>query len=180
VAVYQVTLNRARSSAEALLGKNYTGLVVSDRYSVYNGLDVEQRQVCWAHLKRDFKRIAERSGVSKEMGEALLKQTQRLFHWWHRVRDGTITTELFEAAMARLRQSVHHLSSEAASLCHSSTEQTPLAKTARTCEQILKLEPALWTFVEVKSVEPTNNTAERAFPRAVIWRDLSYGDWSRD
>jgi hypothetical protein len=91
-----------------------------------------------------------------------------------------MTTELFQAAMARLRQSVHHLLSEAASLCHSSTEQTPLAKTARTCQQILKLEPALWTFFEVESVEPTNNTAQRAFPRAVIWRDLSYGDWSRD
>jgi hypothetical protein len=81
--------------------------------------------------------------------------------------------------MARLRQSVHHLLSEAASRCDSSREQTPLAKTARTCQQILKLEPALWKFVEVNAVEPTNNTAERAFPRAVIWRDLSYGSWSR-
>lgn len=179
VAVYQVTLNRARSSALSLLGKNYTGLVVSDRYSVYNGWTVEQRQVCWAHLKRDFKRMAERSGASKEIGEALLKQTKRLFHWWHRVRDGTLSTELFQAAMARLRQSVHHLLSEAASLCHSSREQTPLAKTARTCQQILNLEPALWKFVEVNAVEPTNNTAERALRTAVIWRDLSYGSWSR-
>ncbi len=71
-------------------------------------------------------------------------------------------------------------SSEAASLCHSSREQTPLAKTARTCEQILKIEPALWKFVEVNAVEPTNNTAERALRTAVIWRDLSYGSWSRD
>ena len=69
------------------------------------------------------------------------------------------------AAMARLRQSVHHLLSEAASLCHSSFEQTPLAKTARTCQQILKLEPALWELVEVNAVDLTNNnTAERAFP----------------
>ena len=50
VAVYQVTLNRAGSSADALLGKNYTGLTVSDRYSVYNVFTVEQRQLCWAHL----------------------------------------------------------------------------------------------------------------------------------
>lgn len=54
-----------------------------------------------------------------------------------------------------------------------------MAKTARTCEQILKIEPALWTFVQVESVEPTNNTAERALRTAVIWRDLSYGSWSR-
>ena len=179
VAVYQVTLNRAGSSADALLGKNYTGLVVSDRYSVYNVFTVEQRQLCWAHLKRDFKRMAERSGASKEIGEALLKQTKRLFHWWHRVRDGTLSTELFQAAMARLRQSVHHLLSEAASLCHSSREQTPLRQNRTHLPANFKAGPALWKFVEVNAVEPTNNTAERALRTAVIWRDLSYGSWSR-
>lgn len=179
VAVYQVSLSRGRGSLEALLGNNFAGVVTSDRYGVYKQYRVEQRQVCWAHLIRDLQRIAQRRGVSKEIGEALLKQAQRLFRWWHRVRDGTLSRELFEPAVARLRQRVHQLLTEAASLCDSSREQTPLARTARTCQEILKVEPALWTFVEVESVEPTNNAAERALRTAVIWRDLSYGSWSR-
>lgn len=52
---------------------------------------------------------------------------------------------------------------------------TPLAKTVRTCRQILKVEPALWLFVTVEGVEPTNNAAERAIRPAVIWRRTSFG-----
>jgi transposase len=37
------------------------------------------------------------------------------------------------------------------------------------------LEPALWTFVRVEGVEPTNNAAERALRHAVCWRKTSYG-----
>jgi len=34
---------------------------------------------------------------------------------------------------------------------------------------------ALWTFLRVDGVEPTNNDAERALRHAVIWRKLSFG-----
>jgi hypothetical protein len=70
---------------------------------------------------------------------------------------------------------------EAQVLRHSLSSLSPLngyAKTPCTCEQVLKVEPALWTLVEVESVEPTNNAAERTLRKAVIWRDLSYGSWS--
>ena len=179
VTVYRVTLNRASRSAQELLGPTYEGLVVSDRYSAYNWLDRGQRQLCWAHLKRDFTRMSERSGVAGEIGQALLRQTKRLFRWWHRVRDGTLSWELFEVAMTRLRPRVHCLLSEAADLCEHPQEKTPLAQTARTCAMILKFEPALWTFVECRGIEPTNNTAERALRTAVIWRRLSFGSHSR-
>ncbi|MEL6250158.1 MAG: transposase, partial [Cyanobacteria bacterium J06627_15] len=58
-------------------------------------------------------------------------------------------------------------------------EKTPLAKTVRTCQKILKIEPALWTFVEQPGVEPTNNVAERALRPAVIWRRISFGSQSQ-
>lgn len=49
------------------------------------------------------------------------------------------------------------------------------AKTAGVCRALLKLEPALWTFLRVEGVEPTNNAAERALRHAVLWRKSSYG-----
>jgi len=52
------------------------------------------------------------------------------------------------------------------------------AKTRRACQNILKLAPALWTFVTMEGVEPTNNAAERALHRAVIWRRRSFGTQS--
>ncbi len=42
------------------------------------------------------------------------------------------------------------------------------------CREILAVEPALWTFVRVEGVEPTNNAADRALPHAVQWRRTSY------
>ena len=48
-------------------------------------------------------------------------------------------------------------------------------KTAATCQELLACEPALWTFVRVEGLEPTNNAAERGLRHAVQWRKSSYG-----
>ena len=64
---------------------------------------------------------------------------------------------------------------EAAQLNIGENEKTPLAKTVRTCRNLLKLEPALWLFITENGVEPTNNAAERAIRPAVIWRRTSFG-----
>ena len=45
-------------------------------------------------------------------------------------------------------------------------------------KNLLKIWPALWTFVEVEGVEPTNNRAERALRGPVIYRKLSLGSQS--
>ena len=50
--------------------------------------------------------------------------------------------------------------------------------TRKTCANILKLEPALWTFVDHEGIEPTNNAAERPLRRGVIWQKRSFGTQS--
>ena len=103
VTFFSVTLSRSKAAAKEILGEDFQGYVGSDRYSSYNWLDPKKRQLCWAHLLRDFQAIAERSGASREIGEALLRRGYRLFHWWHRVRDDTLSQELFLEAVALLR-----------------------------------------------------------------------------
>jgi transposase len=178
ISIFEVSLNRGQVTAKQLIGEQYAGIVISDRYSSYNWLKVEQRQVCWAHLKRDFTAMAERSGVSQTIGQALLKRQQRLFRWWHRVRDGTMSGADFETAVVALRLGFQAELESAVQLPIGKNENTPLAKTVRTCEQLLKIEPALWTFVTVPGVEPTNNAAEQALRQAVIWRRTSFGSQS--
>ena len=178
ISIFEVSLNRGQVTAKQMIGEQYAGIVISDRYSSYNWLAVEQRQVCWAHLKRDLTAIAERSGVSQTIGAALLKRQQRLFRWWHRVRDGTMSRDDFETAVVALRQGFKAELESAVQLPIGKNEKTPLAKTVRTCEQLLKIEPALWTFVTVPGVEPTNNAAEQALRQAVIWRRTSFGSQS--
>lgn len=179
VTVFSVVLSRSQQSAKALIGETFKGILISDRYSAYNWLDVHHRQVCWAHLKRDLTAMAERSGVSKDIGEALLRRQGRLFRWWHQVRDGTVSDEQFVAAVKQLRAGFRAQLEEAAALPIGRREKSPLAKTVRTARKLLKVEPALWTFVSVEGVEPTNNAAEQALRTAVIWRRTSFGSQSQ-
>lgn len=179
VTFFSVTLSRSKAAARQILGEDFQGYLGSDRYSSYNWLDPKKRQLCWAHLLRDFQAIAERSGASCEIGEALLRRGYRLFHWWHRVRDGTLSQELFLEAVVLLRIAFVEELESAANLEIAPQEKTPLAKTVRTCAKILELEVALWTFVYVRGVEPTNNGSEQALRPAVIWQYTSFGSQSK-
>ena len=119
------------------------------------------------HLRRDFQAMIDRSGEGKPIGERLLKQSHRLFHNWHRVRDGTLEWDKFSDRMVRLRREVRQTLEEGS--------KCGCAKTSATCWEVLKVEEGLWTFARIKGIEPTNNAAERALRFAVIWRRISGG-----
>lgn len=179
VSVFTVVLSRSQQTAKQIIGETFEGIVSSDRYGAYNWIDVHRRQVCWAHLKRDLTAISQRSGVCKDIGASLLRRQQRLFRWWHRVRDGTLSRETFGQMVAHLRAGFKAELEAASRLPIGDKEKTPLAKTVRTCRKILQVEAALWTFVDTPGVEPTNNAAERALRPAVIWRRTSFGSQSQ-
>ena len=113
-----------------------------------------------------------RGGRSKELGDALLAQAHQMFLWWHRVRDGTLKRSSFRSAMTPVRQAVERLLDEGS--------RCGVPKTAGTCQDMLQRRAALWTFVQVEGVEPTNNTAERAIRPGVLWRKGSFGTQSAE
>jgi transposase len=170
VTIFLVLATRGAVSAQQLLSLTFQGIVGSDRWSGYNWLPVLQRQLCWAHLKRDFQAFVDRGGAWAHLGEALLKQVKTMFALWHQLREGTLLRREFQEQMAPIRERVGVLLREGTTLSHD--------KTRRTCENILKLESALWTFVFWEGVEPTNNGAERPLRRAVLWRRRSFGTQS--
>jgi transposase len=167
VTVFVVRLSRGGPVARDLLGAVLSGILVTDRWSAYNWSPVRWRQVCWAHLLRDIEAMSERGGRSQESGERLQSQAQQRFHWWHRVRDGTLSRSSFRSYMSPVRREVERLL-EAGRTCG-------VPKTEGMCREILKLRQALWTFVPLAGVEPTNNTAERAIRPGVLWRKGSFG-----
>jgi transposase len=172
VTVFVVRMSRGGHVARELLGETFGGILVTDRYSAYNWYPVRWRQLCWAHLLRDFEAMRGRSGASEQIGEALLAQAHQMFTWWHRVREGTLHRSTFRSYMTPLRREVERLL-EAGSRCG-------VAKTEGTCRDILKRREALWTFVQVAGVEPTNNTAERSIRPGVLWRKGSFGTQSAE
>lgn len=178
VSYFAVYLERSQAVCLHLLGEAFDGIVSSDRFSAYSGLNIEGRQICWAHLNRDFTRIAERTGVAGELGKALLSQQKLLFEQWYRVRDGMLSRHEFVTVVAPIQLQVRALLAEGAGYAINNGEKTPLAKTVRTCQQLLKVESALWIFITTEGIEPTNNAAERALRPAVLWRKNSFGSQS--
>jgi transposase len=170
VSVFVVLATRGRTGAQALLGAAFAGIVGSDRWGGYTWVDPAQRQLCWAHLVRDFAAFVERGGEPARIGHALLAVSAQICALWHRGRDGTLPRSTFVREMEPLQAQIVALLAEGTTLEH--------AKTRRACQNILKLAPALWTFVTLEGVEPTNNAAERALRRAVVWRRRSFGTQS--
>jgi len=170
VTLFRLLQTRGAAGAKALLGEVVWGIIGTDRYAGYHWIDPRQRQLCWAHLKREFIAWSERAGETARIGRALLEVEKQLFVLWYRVRDGTLAWADFQVAMLPLMARVRTLLQEGVAGAD--------AKTQGTCRNLLKLEAALWTFVWESEVEPTNNRAERPLRRAVLWRRRSFGTQS--
>jgi len=170
VAYFVIHLKRGSLGLAALLGEAIAGIVISDRWPGYNALPLEQRQVCWAHLKRDFQKCKERGGDGKVVGDVGLAVVEDLFTLWWEFREGLIdrkalATQL-EPAIDELRGAL-----ERGSGCADH-------KVMAFCDNILTLYPALWLFAGMDGVEPTNNHAERVLRMGVLWRKNAFGSQS--
>lgn len=167
VSVFVIRASRGAQILRELVGEVYGGVLTSDRAKAYNGQPVRRRQFCWAHLRRDFQAMIDRGGAGAAVGARLLADSGILFEWWHWVRDGTWQRATLRRYVSGLRPAFRETLA-AGTRCG-------CPQTAATCRELLAREPALWTFVRVEGIEPTNNAAERALRHAVQWRKSSYG-----
>jgi transposase len=172
-AVFRIAPDRHQREAQALLGEEFSGIACSDRWWAYNYLEPERRQLCWAHLVRDFRAHSEGLGAQKEFGEAGRAIATALFAAWDDYRTDGDRGRLVER-LAVLRDELRRLLEQAA-------RKTPRNRRHRTfAKNLLKCWPALWTFASEPGVEPTNNRAERGLRGAVIYRKLSLGSQSEE
>ena len=172
-ALFRIAPDRHQREAQALLGEEFSGIACSDRWWAYNYLDVERRQLCWAHLVRDFRAHSEGLGAQRQFGEAGLAIAAALFAAWDDYRSDGDRERLAER-LAVPRDELRRLLEQAA-------RKTPRNRRHRTfAKNLLKCWPALWTFASEPGVEPTNNRAERGLRGAVIYRKLSLGSQSEE
>lgn len=170
-ALFRIAPDRHRREAEALLGPDFSGIACSDRWWAYDYLDPERRQLCWAHLLRDFTAHSEGLDAQKQFGEAGLEIAGRMFGAWEEFRrDGD---------RSRLLEQIGPIKEELRALLTQAARKSAKTKHYRIfANNLLKRWPALWTFTIVPGVEPTNNHAERGLRGAVIYRRLSFGSRS--
>jgi transposase len=169
-AYLHVAPDRHEDHAKALLADT-RAIVTSDRWWAYAHLPLARRQLCWAHLKRDFAAHAEGLGAEKEFGEHGLALCERVFWAW----------EIFQHTNDRseLKHTIRGLQKDFKPIIQSYTSKRARNKYCRgMARNLIKAWSALWTFAAHPGVEPTNNHAERSLRGAVIYRKLSLGTQS--
>jgi transposase len=163
----QLDYSRGKKVAKKLIG-NFTGrIIVSDRYPAYGFLPESCHQVCWAHLKRDFQKISERSGIAGVVGRRLLQSYGKIFAFWKAHLPSGIDDKRTRKKRRRLKNRLSRDLSFGASCSHLTT--------ARTCRNILGMGNSLWLFLDNSEVPATNNLAERQIRPLVIAKKLSFG-----
>jgi len=164
--VFHIAFSHGGKVVEELLTGEYPYVLTTDRWGGYNR--VEKRQLCWAHLRRDFQALIDRGGEGKAVGEQLLLLSDLVFATWHRSRDGSLPREKVGGRILEWYRPEFWLALETGSRCG-------YARAEGLCKDLLKRWEQMWRFCEVEGVEPTNNAAERALRPAVMWRKKSQG-----
>jgi transposase len=170
VACFIIAPTRGAAGLAALLGKKIKGIISSDRWSVYGQLKLGLRQLCWAHLKRDFQKLVDRRSDAVDIGEMGLDAVDVVFSLWHAFRGGGLSRSQLQRQITLVRQTLREWL-ERGCACKDT-------KAVAFCENVLAVEPALWTFVRKEGVEPTNNHIERMLRPGVLWRKNAFGSHS--
>jgi len=170
LAVFRVG-RRDRQMFQKLLPAGVDRVVTSDRYAVYESVAAAWRQLCWAHLRRNFQALVDLGNpTGLAVGNWALAEIRRLFHCWHEFQRGEISREELRRRLLPIQQGFR------AALGLGTTGSC--RQTARLCRGLEERWESLWTFAEREGVEPTNNAAERALRPAVLWRKRSFGHQS--
>ena len=170
VAAFVIHAKRSAVGLASLLGAEIQGILCTDRWGVYEQVPPERRQICWAHLKRDFQKIIDHGGAYVCVGRRGLRIVKRVFAAWHLFQSGQITRPELEHQLEPVANRLNLVLIEG----YVGND----SKVSRFCANVLAVEAALWTFTTTPGVEPTNNFMERLLRRAVLWRKRSFGCWS--
>jgi len=168
--VFKIAPSRGAEVLKDLFGDALqNGHSITDRHKGYDPeIPMDQRGICWAHLKRDFKKIQQVGGLAGQLGDALQFRRKQARDLWYRFKDGGIDRAQLQEHSRPIRESIKRLLEEG--------QHYP--KVGGACKDMLRYEQAMWNYLFVEGMEPTNNAAERALRQAVIWRKGSFGTQS--
>ena len=162
---------RGRVELETMLGTEFTGVLSSDDFSVYNGCSVQAQQKCLAHLLRHFKKVLGLPGKNNNAVVAtvfieLINEAFKQHRLWREEGDFSTYSQWAVEFKARLNQSL----------------QTWLSQVGYAAGLLLKSlrdkAAQWWYFLDDPSVPPDNNLAERSLRLAVTKRKVCGGSRS--
>ena len=172
LACYRIDPSRSQQAAKELIGEEFGGFAVTDRYAGYHFLDVLQQQLCWCHCIRQLVEVSQRDGVTGRRGHKLVGLAREVIASHRAYLQDDHDPEWLSAQLTPLREQIRTLLEQCAAGHHE--------RTANFAAGLLDEYEALWTFCDVPDlhIDPTNNAAERAMRHPVLMRRLQGGTQS--
>lgn len=170
ISVFRVVKNGRRSTLLRVLGDKHRGILISDRAAVFLFWSMKKRQVCWSHLLRAFVGFSQRDGPAGVIGKDLVTCAELVLGYWRAYSSGSLSRERFELCIEAVRRVTKQLLERAV--------EAEISDFSGSCKNMLKHWDAMWTFINTKGVDPTNNHAERELRKLVLWRKKCFGSQS--
>ena len=172
LACYRIDPSRGQQAAKELIGEDFGGFAVTDRYAGYHFLDILQQQLCWCHVIRQLVEISQRNGTPGRRGKRLVSLARQVIAAHRAYLEHGHDPEWLADQLAPLRAQIRTLLEQCAAGRHE--------RTANFAAGLLEEYEALWTFCDVPDlgIDPTNNAAERAMRHPVLMRKLQGGTQS--
>ncbi len=167
--VIKLTESRGMKVLEnSKFGKN-NNLVVTNRYAAYNYFSSKKRQVCWAHLARDFERLSHSwNSEVKVLGYYLRNVATELFALKKALLKDEIDTLRFIRRARKLRKRTRYYLKNISNLPEA-------IGASRVAKNIMKSDLMMWKFLDdPENIPLTNNYAERQIRHYVVYRKVSY------
>ncbi|WP_353271593.1 IS66-like element ISWen3 family transposase [Wolbachia endosymbiont (group A) of Rhorus exstirpatorius] len=148
---------------------NRNSLVITDRYAAYNYFADKNRQICWAHLSRDFERLAHSWNIEvKVLGCYLRNVATELFALKKALLKSEIDVLRFVRRARKLRKRTKYYLKEISRLPEA-------IGASRVAKNVLRSERMMWKFLDdPENIPLTNNHAERQIRHYVVYRKNSY------
>jgi transposase len=161
---------RSRAELESLLGRSFTGTLISDDFSVYNGYQAQGQQKCLAHLRRHFQQLTQlKVPHQKELGTAFLSLIDEAFQahrHWRETQDAARYAAWAASFRGKITDAIETWRDKAG------YEASKLLKS------LSNKAHQWWYFLDDPQVPPDNNRAERSLRLAVTKRKVAGGSRS--
>lgn len=170
IAFSHIDKSRGQKVIEAILGKSYDGVFISDFLSAYNKIKTKGKQRCLVHLFRDMKKVIEYWHDDKEVLR-YCKRLKKLLEdaiMLYKEYQNKEWDEKYYARRSQLKDALKDFS-------FPNPNKRILKRFANRLE---RHKDEILTFLYVKGIDPHNNHAEQQIRPDVIFRKITFGNRS--